>query len=186
MRQIAPYVVLPLSLLLSSLAIAIPDPMPQASRGKFLSEGWFQGGTGSRATLRDLHLSFPSGNERWTLEFSDLLNQRAGKVAPRFQLRYFPSERGVRSDGSEAERSPARLVFWLRSLERNHWDRSFLRHLLKQSELVKNIVLYPPIEEGDMALEFVFRENVLFEPHEPVAFPGRVILDFKAVPPEDP
>ena len=74
---------------------------------------------------------------------------------------------------------PAKFLFLFRSIEKNRLNPKKLQKLAKKSRFVKKIILYPPIEEGDMAMEFILKEDVLFEPHQPLEKEGRLVLDVK-------
>ncbi len=44
---------------------------------------------------------------------------------------------------------------------------------------MKEIVLYPPVERGDMAMELVLRDDVRFDPFQPLEREGRLVLDLR-------
>ena len=156
-----------------------PNAIPRESTKRFRSSGLYEGGSESRANIESLRVALHPGFERWVIDFSDEV-KRLGAVAPRFQLRYVKAEKIPLPDGTEFVRKPARFVFVFRSILKNSLTTARLRGLAKKSRYVKEIILYPPIEKGDTAMEFILNDNVLFEPHQPVEREGRLVLDLKS------
>jgi len=156
-----------------------PHSIPRDSARRFRTSGIFEGGTDKQANLEGLRLASHAGYERWVVDFSDE-HKTLGGIAPRFQLRYVKADKIPLPDGSVFVRSPARFVFVFRNIARNSLKNSRLKGLARKSRFVKEIILYPPIERGDMAMEFVLNDNVLFEPHQPLEREGRLVLDLKA------
>ena len=169
---------------LSAAAALEPHSIPRASSQNFRAEGLFEGGSSSRANLESLRLASHAreGFERWVIDFSDEQTRRVGLVAPRFQLRYVHGEKLRLGDGREIERRPAKFIFVFRSIDHCFLAQETAAKLARKSQFVKNIILYPPIEKGDMAMEFILKDNVLFEPHQPVEKEGRLVLDMKSAP----
>lgn len=171
-------------------AIAAPHnttrTIARTSNENFLKEGFFEGGRNKRAVLESLRLADrpEAGFERWVIDFSDPVTKKVGSFAPLFQLQYFPAEKFIGNDGSTQTKKAAKFLFLFRSITRNKVDEATVKKLAKKSRFVKDILLYPPIEEGDLAMEFVLKDNVLFEPHQPVEKEGRLVLDLRPLMPE--
>ncbi len=51
--------------------------------------------------------------------------------------------------------------------------------MIKKSLFVKEINLYPPIEDGDLAIEFIIKPQTLLWTHQSSTPPGRLILDLR-------
>jgi hypothetical protein len=149
--------------------------IPRVSTQHFVREGNFEGGEAVKANLEAVRFAaHPGGTERWVVDFSDPSSREVGKAAPRFRLQYAPSPGG-------ASKEP-RFVFNFRSIQGVHVSREQLAALSKKSRFVKEVVLYPPVEDGDTALELVLRSGVRFETHQPLEKAGRLVLDLKATP----
>lgn len=159
-----------------------PLPIPRTATNEFRIEGLFEGGTNSPANIESLTLSEQSTFERWTLDFSDHLKREIGKVAPRFQLRYIPGDKIIGSDGVPILIKPAKFILTFRSIRKNRLNRAALQEMVRKSKYVKDIIVYPPIEEGDTALEFILNDNVAFDSHQPAQKAGRLVLDLKQAP----
>jgi len=84
-------------------------------------------------------------------------------------------------DGVPVLSKPAKFIFVFRSIQNNYLTHDKLAQLVKKSNWVQEIVVYPPIEKGDTAVEFVLKENVAFSPYQPVEREGRLVLDLKPV-----
>jgi hypothetical protein len=168
------------SAFLSLPAVAALQPLsiPRSS-SVFRADGLFEGGSHQKANLEKLRLAFHPGFERWVIDFSDVQTRTFDGVAPRFQLRYVHAQKYQANDGTEVTRRPAKFIFVFRSIFRNFFNREKARQLAHKSRFVKDIVLYPPIEEGDMAMEFILKDDVLFAPMQPTDHEGRLVLDLK-------
>lgn len=154
-----------------------PHSIPRQSTHRFQSEGLFEGGTTNKANIETIQIQeHLKGFERWVIHFSDE-KKKSGQAAPQFQIRYIKAEKIPLPDGSELMKKPARFVFVFRQIQKNHVHRSQIKGLLKKSRFVRDIVLYPPIEDGDTAMEFVLNDNVLFETHQPLNREGQIVLD---------
>jgi len=154
----------------------------RSSSGNFVTEGAFEGGKeGTRANLESIRVADhpKEGFERWVIDFSDATTRTKGKTAPRFQVRYQKADRIKLAHGGSYVRKPAKFLVFFRSINKNNLTQQKVRSLVPQSLYVKDIVLYPPIEKGDMALEFVLRDDVKFEAHQPIEREGRLVLDLK-------
>ncbi len=173
------------SLLYSSFGIAFigPNtPIPRAPSKEFLAGGLFEGGKMVPSNIEALRFSAhpKEGFERWVLDFSEPKSLRIGEVAPRFQLRYVKADK-INEDGAqEMVLEPPRFIFMLRKIEKNFLKPEKLKRLVAKSRFVQNVVLYPPVEEGDTAIEFILKDNVLFQAHQPAHNEGRIVLDIKA------
>ncbi len=154
-------------------------PIPRTASHSWRTEGLFAGGSSPAANIENLHLSDHKGAERWVLDFSDNLKREIGKVAPKFQLRYIPGDKVIGSSGELVMARPAKFVLTLQGIRKNFLNRTALQDLVKRSKFVKDIIVYPPIENGDTAIELILGDNVDFEPHQPAQKEGRLVLDLK-------
>lgn len=166
----------------SSEAALVPNAMPRQPGKDFTRDGLFEGGVDQGANLEDVRFAKHSPNpfERWVIDFSDA-QRNVGAQAPKYQLRYETSEKLSLPDGTDQLKRPARFLFIFRSIQANHVTVEKLKNLVKKSAFVKDIVLYPPIERGDMAMEFILSQDVKFTPHQPSMKEGRVVLDLKSL-----
>jgi hypothetical protein len=156
--------------------------IPRSPLKQFRTDGLFEGGSEVRANLEDLRLASHEGFERWVIDFSDEKKRTLDKVAPHFQIRYVPGEAINGGDGKIVMERPAKFIFTFRSIQHCFITREKLTRLVKKSQWVQEIVMYPPIEKGDTAMEFVLKENVAFSPHQPIEREGRVVIDLKPAP----
>ncbi len=187
-RMTMNYMTLPFLLLciISSFAKAalIPDSIPRAPTDTFVEDGLYEGGSGKRANLESLRLAEHNddgGYERWVIDFSDPATGKVGTIAPKFQIRYLKQERNVYSEGKTYVKKPAKFLFFFRNIAKNYLDQELVSKLAMKSQFVKKIILYPPIEQGDMAMEFILNDNIAFETHQPIQKEGRLVLDIKAI-----
>lgn len=179
----------PLALILSVISTLawganFPRTIARTPSENFVKEGFFEGGRNKRAVLESLRVADhpDSGFERWVIDFSDPVTKKLGTIAPAFQLQFFAAEKFLGNDGTTQVKKPAKFLFLFRSIARNRLEEQALKRLARKSRFVKDILLYPPIEEGDLAMEFVLKDNVLFEPHQPVEREGRLVLDLRPAP----
>jgi len=171
-----------LALLASSVFASIsPRPIPRTASQIFVQSGLFEGGTPIAAHLEGFRFSRnpKTGIERWVLDFSDAKTRSRQFMAPEFQVRLLAAEKVRVADGKEVFLSPSRIVISLSSIKANHLDESRLQKLIRKSKLVRAIRLYPPIEDGDRAIEILLKKDALFEPHQPLQKEGRLVLDLK-------
>jgi len=172
-----------LALLVSTSVFASipPRPIPRTSSKIFVKTGVFEGGTSHPANIESLRFSRnpKDQSERWVLDFSDGQTRNLQEMAPRFQVRYSNADRVDLPEGDTLLLAPPRIIISLSSIKGNYLNRGQIRNFLEKSKLVKEITVYPPIEGGDTAVEFVLKKPVLFEPHQPVQKEGRLVLDLK-------
>ena len=161
-----------------------PHAIPRNLAKQFSTDGLFEGGSDAAANIESMRLAQhgKQGFERWVIDFSDGAKS-VGLVAPRFQLRYERAEKIPLPEGGDLVRKPARFIFVFRQIQKNLVNAERIQELLKKSRHVKDIILYPPIEKGDMAMEFVLKDNVAFTPHQPLEREGRLVLDLKTIRP---
>lgn len=160
---------------------AIPlTPIPRKPMQEFVKEGVFEGGTQTPANLEAIRIARheAEGFERWVIDFSDPEKRKTNSVAPSFQVQYRKSEVGGIVDGDEV-RKPAKFLFIFRSIQKNFVKLRDIKNLEKRSKYVNAVFLYPPIEEGDVGMELVLRDDVAFQVHQPVENPGRIVLDIR-------
>jgi hypothetical protein len=180
-----PSFVLAFGLLTSALLrAAVPSlPIPRSPIQNFVSEGIFKGGgTSQMVNVERIRWSPHKGYERWVIDFSDEPGHRIGTVAPEFQLRYVKAEKVPVPNGEDILLDSPKFVFLLRGIHENHLKKPALQKLVRKSQYVKEIILYPPIEGGDIAVEFLLKDSVLFEPHQPTERVGRLVIDMKNAP----
>jgi hypothetical protein len=166
-------------------ASVMPQPIPRVSTRNFLNDGIFEGGgTGGVVNLAGIRFAPHSkeGYERWVIDFSDEPRQVVGASAPPFQVRYVKAEKVPVPQGSDILVSPPKFVLTFRSINRNLIKKDRIERFLKKSKYVKDVILYPPIEGGDTAIELVLKDSVLFEAHQPTERQGRLVLDLKNAP----
>ncbi len=161
------------------LIAAKPSPIPRTASSNFRTEGLFEGGSGKSANLEALRLSDHGEYERWVVDFSGGAKREQGKVAPRFQVRYLPGDRIIGESGEAILSRQPKFILTFRAVRKNFLSRAALQELVKRSRHVKDIVVYPPVEDGDMAIEMILHDNVAFEPHQPVQKEGRLVLDLR-------
>lgn len=145
-----------------------------------MTEGFFEGGQDVPATLAALRVARHAASERWVFDFGDPGSKTVGKSAPRFRLEYFAEDSFLDDNGKTVVRKPARFLFLFRSLKKNRLTPPELATLVGKSELVRQVVPYPPIEGGDTALELILRRNVRFEAFQPAEREGRLVVDLKS------
>lgn len=155
-------------------------PIPRAARNVFTTDALYEGGTPGRVELQSIRFGFHKKTqmERWVIDFRT--DKGTASKAPVFQLRYEPEKRAL-IGGMEGVEKPARFVWQLQQISKNLLRNDELTRLTAKSRFIKNIVVYPFVEDGDMALEFVMSQNVKFEAHQPLQNEGRLVLDLKSV-----
>lgn len=164
------------SLILSQILLAslIPMTIPRVATNNFLKQGFFEGGSSKQAVLQQIQLVPYSkeNRERWIIGFEK-------KNLPPFQIQYFPAEKFSSADQGLLTQKPAHFRFLFRHLTKNLLTETQLAQMTTKSRFVSEIVLYPPIEEGDVALEFILRDDVQFEAHQPISPENRLVLDLR-------
>jgi len=161
-------------------AAQLPNTIPRVPAKQFTNDALFEGGKEVAANLEGLRFAGHAGFERWVVDFSDN-TQKPGTIAPRFQIRYEKAETLPLPEGGDLVRKPARFIFVFRQIQKNLLSEDLVQRLARKSRFVKEILLYPPIEKGDMAMEFVLKDNVRYSPHQPLEREGRLVLDLKKV-----
>jgi hypothetical protein len=71
------------------------------------------------------------------------------------------------------------FVIQMQHIQRNRLLPEDLQAAVERSALVREIVVYPQVEQGDLAMEIVLRQPVSFEPYQPIEHPNRLVLDLK-------
>lgn len=153
--------------------------IPRSDTSAYLRGGLFEGGADGKANLESIRYAPHPDFERWVVDFSDTQARKVGEVAPKFQLQYYEEQKGVSDKGVPVVKAPAKFVFLFQSIDKVFLVPTKLTKLVRKSRFVKDIVLYPPIENGDMAVEIILAKNVAFKPHQPLSRAGRVVLDIK-------
>lgn len=165
---------------LTSMGSVVPSlSIPRDASHRFLSEGIFDGGKAVRANVENLRFSKHNkeGFERWVFDFSDATTGTIGSVAPQFQVRYLKAEKLAKPEGGLITLAPARIVIAFKGVSKNGLNRAKLEKLTRRSSLVKEIVSYPPIEDGDIAIEMVLKDSFPFYTHQPLTQEGRLVID---------
>ena len=147
-------------------------------------DGIFEGGSALPANVENVRVApHPKeGFERWVLDFSDKNTRTLNSTAPRFQIRYVKAEKVSNSMGQETIISAPKFVIPLRSVEKNVLEKARLKKVVQKSRYVKEIKVYPQVEDGDLAFEMLLRDSVQFEPHQPMDREGGLVLDLKNAP----
>jgi hypothetical protein len=182
MRRV--YTGLVLGICLTSFASLDPRSVPRSALQTFRKEGLFEGGRfNSKANVEDIRLSDPNhdGFERWIIDFSDL-KRVWGSVAPKFQLRYSPADRVELPEGKTLIKKQAMFSLLLQGIQKNFITDDQIHEALQKSKYVKKVVVYPQVEHGDMAMEMILRDDVIFKPHQPMEREGRLVLDLRDAP----
>lgn len=138
-------------------------PIPRASTKEFVAEGLFAGGERIAANLKEVRVGSHAGPgyERWVFDFGNLL--------PQFQVQY------VHSGNDTAPR----FILRFQRLGQNNLNEARAKRLASKSQFVKSVRLYPPIENGDTAMELILKNDVLFAAHQPADRAGRLVLDLR-------
>ncbi len=153
--------------LITSLFAMIRLDIPRSPTGKFVKEGIFEGGTSSQANLENIRMGLHQEFERWVFDFSDIKTGKIGEVAPKFQIRITQKEKPT-------------LILTFQSIEKVLVTRKYLHSLLRKSNYVKDVILYPAIEDGDIAIEFILNDkNMEFYTHQPLEPHGRLVVDIR-------
>lgn len=163
-----------LSVVFSSIAFASihTAPIPRSPKTYLQNEASFNGGTPIPANIENVRSSWHAdlGFERWVFDFSDVVSKQIGKAAPEFQIRY-----------SQKSTTP-KIVLEFKSIRSNRLKMAEIKKLLEKSHFVKDVILYPPIEDGEVAIELILKKQLQFSPHQPSQNEGRLVLDLKEKP----
>ncbi len=155
-----------------------PHSIQRVPSKQFATDALFEGGKDISANLEGMRLAGHGDFERWVIDFSDGKAQ-VGNAAPRFQIRYEKADTLPLPEGGDLVKKPARFIFIFRQIQKSLVNEDLVSKLVRKSKFVKEILLYPPIEKGDMAMEFLLKDNVRFTPHQPLEREGRLVLDLK-------
>ncbi len=175
------------SLLASMTLCASPAPddeptlfaIPRIASNEYREEGIYRGGSEESAGIKSLKREeTPSqGGERWTLEFSSPTKRRKG--APYFQVKLVKAESFQRSDGTVVITEPPKILLQLRGVTGSGLPQRDITRALKRSRFVKEIIPYPPIEDGDTAIELVLSRETLVSPYNPRYAENQLVLELK-------
>ncbi len=169
-------------LALSSLALGAIAPsmsIPRDASRRYLSDGIFDGGKAVRANIEGLRFSKHKREkfERWVFDFSDATTQTIGSVAPQFRIRYVKAGKMAKPEGGHVTLEPAKIIISLKGVSKNLLTRPMLEKLAQKSNLVKEVISYPPIEDGDLAIEMILKDSYPFYSHQPLTHEGRLVID---------
>ena len=161
-----------------------PVGVPRLPTQMYFGQGLFTGGQLVSANIEGIRLAQHKnkGYERWVIDFSSTGDREVGAVAPRFQLAYLPGTPALKPESlppKEGKIHPPKFRFLFQNIQNNFLTQPKITRLIKRSDFVSEIVVYPPIENGDLAMEFVLNQEVQFEPHQPIEREGRLVLDIK-------
>lgn len=165
------------TLLSSNLLAVAPTLIPRSPTPLYRSDIFFEGGSGSPASLEGLRMAPHGEFERWVIDFADETGGRKTAVAPKFQVRFLPAEKIHTDTGEHILSRPAKLIVTIHKVKRNTLTKEILQRLLKKSAHIKDITVYPPIEDGDTAMEFVFSSESPVNIHQPLEKEGRLVID---------
>ncbi|MBM4317207.1 MAG: hypothetical protein FJ116_06975 [Deltaproteobacteria bacterium] len=159
-------------------SVAPSMTIPRDASRRYLTDGVFEGGKPIKANLEALRFfnHKQKGFERWVFDFSDATTQTVGSVAPKFQVRYQKASK-VENQGQLLTLEPARIIISIKGVIKNQISRSQLEKLPQRSTLVKEVIVYPPIDEGDIAIEMLLKDSYPFYTHQPLNNEGRLVID---------
>ena len=162
-----------------SQLFSLPHPLRilDSRPSHFHDDGIFEGGEREVSAilkwikLDSLFKHHHETSEEWVFRFEPLgsgqRHQKSfDKILPFVQVRYL---RKIKPDNLSSDESvglssasPAELIFLFEAIADNQVRMSELNSQLESSHFVKKILMYPPIEGGDMAIKFLLKENVWF------------------------
>ncbi len=165
--------------LLASLGPSLSLSIPRQASHHYLTDGIFEGGKSVRANLEALRFSKhkKEGFERWVFDFSDATTRTVGGVAPQFQVRYLKAEKIKNAEGVPQILQPAKIIITLKGIYKNNLNKPTLQKMARKSYLVSEVISYPPIEEGDTAIEMILKDTSAFYAHQPKQNEGRLVID---------
>ena len=155
--------------------------IPRHNNGEFRTEGTFRGGAANTAGLKSLksELVPAQGVERWTLEFADAVTKKPASLAPQFQVKMVKAESFQRPDGTVVYTEPPKVLLFLRGIHGSQVEAAQLAKSIKRSRFVKEVIPYPAIEDGDMAIEMILVREALVSPYHPRYAESKLVLDLK-------
>jgi hypothetical protein len=153
------------------------EPVPRRPTGEYRTQGFFQAGTPGPKNIDSVSTRDFGAAERWTIDFSEPGKQRSLSSVPELQVQYIEEEQVLSDSGEMVVAKEPKFILKLRSIRKNALNRDRLAELARKSRHVKKVILYPEIEGGDTALEFILKANT---PFRPFLEPGRLVLDLKA------
>lgn len=155
--------------------------IPRHSNGEFRTEGIFRGGAANTAGLLSLKAEpVPrQGLERWTLEFADASTKKPASLAPQFQVKIVKAESFQRPDGTVVYTEPPKVLLLLRGIHGSQVEASQIAKAIKRSKFVKEVIPYPAIEDGDMAIEMVLSREALVSPYHPRYAESKLVIELK-------
>ncbi len=152
------------------------DPVPRSATGDYRTEGLFQAGTPGPKNIDALYNRDFGSAERWVIDFSEPGKPKSFSNIPELQVQYEGEEKVLSDSGELIVAREPKVILKFRSIRKNALDRDRFASLIRKSKHVKAITLYPAIEGGDTALEFLLKGNVPFRPSLEA---GRLLLDLK-------
>lgn len=156
---------------------ATPTLVPRTPTPLYRSDVFYEGGTDVPGSLRDLRMATHEKFERWVLDFADDRGAKKGIRAPRFLVRLIPAEKIETDTGDTILSRPAKLILSFQRVGKNQLKPEKLASLIKRSQHIQKITVYPPIENGDTAMEFTFQSDAPVSVHQPMENEGRLVID---------
>lgn len=164
--------VLFLASLLTLIAGAAPIPHSLAPHktAPFLTQGFIKGGTETEAILKDLRYGkHPNkGYERWVFDFEFEGEKKQRMGSPNYCVKY---------QKPQGKNLPAKLVVLFQGIKKSRLNADTFLDMVSRSPLVASILLYPPIENGDTAIEFLLHRGVSYKTEELKGASGRLVVD---------
>ena len=156
---------------------ATPVLIPRSPTPLYRSDVFFEGGSGAAAKIDGLRMALHGGYERWVIDFADENGGKKLGVAPTFQVRFLPAQKIETDTGERVLSRPAKLIVSIHKVKQNSLTKERLLQLVRRSAHIQNITIYPPIEDGDTAMEFTFSSDSPVNIHQPLEKEGRLVID---------
>jgi hypothetical protein len=162
---------------------AAPTLIPRSPTPVYRSDVFFEGGSGAAANLEGLRMAPHGQFERWVIDFADEKGMNKTAIAPKFQVRFIPAEKIESETGEMILGRPAKLIINIERVKQNRLNKSGILALIKKSSHVDKITVYPPVENGNTAMEFTFSSEAPVNIHQPLEKEGRLVIDIAKVSP---
>ncbi len=147
------------------VAFASYSPRPSRAPKPFHTRGLFQGGDTRNLNLERMdlfknhekyrvkHIDKDRHEERLDISFSAGSRKFPSSRIPPYQLRFEPRRPDFEQD---------RLVLVLQGISGRNVPRLALGRIATSSNVIANIRIHPPLEDGDIAIEFTFKKPIEF------------------------
>jgi hypothetical protein len=144
---------------LASLLESAPRPH------SFLSSGIFSAPGTRGLNLESIRMDPKRASEKITFLFSTSSSRKPTARIPPFHCRFMPATSPEL--GTDTGLKPARFILLLQGLSTRFLSPGRLTKVAEKSRLIEKLVLYPPLEDGDSAVEITFKKSVLFRQIDP-------------------